>query len=41
MMAQLWLYEPVTSVLGTDAWSWEFNSNDLALPEYYNIRPAG
>lgn len=37
---QLWLYEPVTSVVGTDEWTWEFNSKDLAIPEYFNIRPA-
>jgi peptide/nickel transport system substrate-binding protein len=37
---QLWLYEPRTPVIGSDAVEWTFRSNDLALPEYWNIRLA-
>jgi peptide/nickel transport system substrate-binding protein len=38
---QVWLYEPITAVVGTDQWAWEFNASDLQLPEYYNIAPVG
>ncbi|MFT3851875.1 MAG: ABC transporter substrate-binding protein [Ilumatobacteraceae bacterium] len=36
----IFLYEPVTPVLLTKDWSWTLRSNDLALPEYWNVKPA-